>query len=211
MICLTEPRLNTFNVQQILASIAPSGYMAIHSPRPVNASHSGGGGLCVLYRASLNVVQQPIADRPTFEVMEFCLTSNIGAVTFVSVIYRLHSSTLTQFVVEMDLYLVDIKSRSLAMGHGLLLVGDWNAPSRNTLVPPTIHRSITLLLTRHHLTQRVTTATRQGNILDLVVSPNTSLYPTVTDITVLDLMMDDGTGRMRSISDHRMVRVKLII
>jgi hypothetical protein len=81
-----------------------------------------------LCRAASNVVQQPIADRSTFEVMDFCLTSNIGAVTFVSVIYRLHSSTLTQFVFETDLYLRDIIARFLTMGYGLLLVEDWNAP-----------------------------------------------------------------------------------
>ena len=66
VLCLTEPRLNTFNVQQILVSIAPRGNIALHSPRPNNATHLSGGGLCVLCRAALN--PSATTDSRSFDV-----------------------------------------------------------------------------------------------------------------------------------------------
>jgi len=153
-----------------------------------------GGGLAIIYKNGISVRTHPINDllHPSlFELQLVKVTSCAKSVTLVN-IYRPPSRALcSAFFDELSDAIGAVVAGS---SDPLLLCGDLNCPGT---VSSAVDARLTDVFTTFRLTQLVHSATRDTNLLDMVVTDSTVA---VTNVQVSDAGLA---------SDHRLVTAKL--
>ena len=175
----------------VLSNLTPTGYKAVSFPR----HHRAGGGICFIYRSSINVITKAIDGFTTFECCRCDLTFKEQNICFLC-IYRPppgkhNRHTVKEFTKELqDLLDTFLLNKCLP-----IIIGDFNIHFDNQSHPDVIY--ITNALNSYGLHQLVDKPThRKNHILDWVVTDNPEQF---INLDVRDVCT----------SDHFMVSIEM--
>ena len=181
--CITETWLTSDNTASVSA-ITPRGYLFEHVAR----NDRRGGGVGVLFRASMTLDHSQLWPASSFECIDIQLRCNaIPSTLRLFLIYRPPSSSpnsqpFATFLTEFR-YLIEC----VGTKPGIIILGDFNVPYGD--VNDAHARALRDILSDANLMQNVTDATHtRGNILDLIIT-STSSSP-ITRVSVADLVTD---------------------
>ena len=140
--------------------ITPAGYKLEHIPREKRR----GGGVAVIYKATLKAKMQKVTKHETFEIMEILLTARNDSIRL-SVLYRPPSSPLQKFFKEFQTYAANLTTTT----GKLLIAGDFNIPMDIQDNQGAV--KFKELLESLNLRQHVKASThRLGHTLDLIIT-----------------------------------------
>ena len=179
VLAVTETWLNEENGDAILREVCPSGYSAIHCPRP----RGRGGGLAIFFRDSLRVGILQVDFRPdSFEYLYASLCVN-GVTIRLVVVYRPPSLSPNQFLIDF----ADLLELLLPHPSKLLIVGDFNIHVDSE--SNAFGQKFLSLIESCDLHQHVDESTHHnGHTLDLVLSRTADNL--VLDCYVSDVLSD---------------------
>jgi hypothetical protein len=190
LLAITETWLSTDTEPFVHANILPQGYKMITKNR-----EGRGGGVGLIYRASLACLARPSDARASFEHLEVNCSLPRGQVLLVT-LYRPPPSpanrlTFAQFKEEFADYITDI----ICDSRNLLLVGDFNVHWNNENDPNA--RWLRDLAAAHGLEQHLHSPTHaSGNTIDLVFTRTSD-----------DILQESDVGTL--ISDHMAIHLVL--
>jgi hypothetical protein len=183
--------------------LTPAGYKLEHVPR-----NSGrGGGVAVLYKASITCKKERVAKYSSFEVIELLLSIKCSTIRL-CVIYRppggTHSKPIGTFLTEFQNYM---SNQSTSSGK-LIVIGDFN-------IHVDVNKNVDAkkfadLLFSLNLEQHVHVPTHEhGHILDLVLTRSHDLAP--LDLKIHPAVMSDHLPITFKISVCRPSAVKKVV
>ena len=168
---ITETWLRTKGDEASIAEFTPTNYAFIHLPRPITSKTVRGGGVGLMYRNDLfRILKMALmCDIKTLELFRIQMTSLSGRRFCIYIVYHPPSGTKlsgteTDFYSDLDILYTEASISTLPV----IILGDFNIHYNN------VHKSIKLrqLLDSFDMNQHVAGAThKQGNILDLVITP----------------------------------------
>ena len=188
LIIITETWLLSTGHEVIIQNLTPHGFKTFSSPRLTGR----GGGICVIYRDSMNISVNIIKDFRSFECMEVICDHTTHKTTYVC-IYRPppnKKNNLTKPMFISDF--ADLLDQYVCKQGQHIFLGDINLHYDN--LTDGYVKSAKTILSNHHLRQLIGVPThRLGHILDwLIVHENDE---TIQRIQVMD----------KAISDHFVV------
>ncbi len=132
VLTLNETRILADDPPAVKLGIAPSGYTSLHVARKPDAPHPRGGGLAIVFRSELKITPHPLVttlpEFTSFELQLVKVTSAAAPFTVANV-YRPPSSSLSDFLDELDLF---ISTMTPICGERLVICGDVNAPGSDS-------------------------------------------------------------------------------
>ena len=178
ILSLTETWLPPEPLPATLNSFTRPGYSLIHSPRLTGK----GGGIAVIYRSFLKIVQISLPVFTSFEAL--CVKLSCSSSFFILTIYRPPLSNINTFMSELSLLLEDFASSPSE----LLINGDFNIHVDNSLCSSA--SNFLTLLDTFGLTQHVSFPTHTaGHTLDHLITRSSS--PILSNIKSNDPILSD--------------------
>ena len=181
ILCVTETKISEKAPNAIKYDMCPPGYGVLH----VHRGHGGptrGGGLAIVYASELAVRTRKTSLRSTSFQLQLVNLKTGPSQTVLANIYRPPSGSKSVFLTELSDVIASV---GVDVADRLVLCGDFNMPGSD---PDSIDSILQTLFDVRGLEQHVASTTRtdkktgRENILDLIVSPNTSTV--VSDVRV---------------------------
>lgn len=185
VLMMTETNIAHDAPAAIRDDLAPEGFGCLHAPR-VGRKKVTGGGIGLLYRMGLKAdIIKPSSCPKSFESLCVKVVSGSRRLNII-IVYRPPPRAAAQFFEELSV----LWDSFTDLPGDLILCGDLNCPGD---VAGTLDTRLLEFLQDGALHQSVMTATRQGNLLDVVISEAGT--NTVGLVSVVDV----------DFSDHRLV------
>ena len=204
ILCLTETWLLESDTNVIVAGL-PDCYSVLHVPR--SGGDSRGGGVAVIHRKSVSIVQIAPQHWDSFEIMEIKMTVNSQTLRL-AVVYRPgHPGTDVNFLAEFGTFLENF---SLKCGN-LLICGDFNYWLDDPPAKPYSSEFLELI-DQNNFRNLVDLPTHiSGHTLDLVMSPADSEYVSDLELVPVDPCISDHALIVFSGKHHKPPSYKKLI
>jgi hypothetical protein len=189
LLAVTETWTINDDPDAVLLDVVPQGYRVLHESRTGSTAATRGGGLCFIYRNNLNVKPHPLQRKlrcTTFELQLLSVSDsrkNLDSGFVIANIYRPPWSSRTTFIDELSDLLTDCAN--YIRKNRFIACGDFNCPGDSAAgaavgLDPVLVSALHI----HGLTQHVAEPTRStesvSNLLDLVISLDTTIEPSVS-------------------------------
>ena len=194
LLALTETFIVNDDPDAIKLDPAPPGYSILHTHRSNATRLNRGGGIALIHRDSLRVRHRrdKLKTEPTsfeYQISEITCGHNKS---IMCIVYRPPSTNIGLFCRELSDFLEMLCAHA---GDNLLLCGDFNCPGSDSI---SVDSKLKSIFDCFDLKQHVISATREHNLLDLIITANSA--DKISNIQVHD---------SRSVSDHNLVTCTL--
>jgi len=175
VLALTETWITSDAPDAIKLDCAPTGFQVTHQPRG-SSTEKRGGGVAIIHWNAISARSLDVDQPSEFEVLATQLTLRPTVDTTVVCIYRPPGAVTQSFCQQF----ADLLDQLVTAKQRFVICGDFNCPGAGGRQ---LDASLDDLLQRYNLTQHVTTATRDDNIVDLVIT-STSETDLLSDVVV---------------------------
>ena len=166
-------------------NMCPSGFKLVHVPR----SHMRGGGVALIYKENLNIVQTPCKTYVSFELIEVKISPSHGKCFTISVIYRPPPSLKNGLNFQLFLKeFGDFVDDRILQQEKLFICGDFNIHMDD--IKNKDADCFNSVLTSYGLEQHVKEPTHsKGHTLDLLITRGSDTL--IQEITVKNMLISD--------------------